>query len=158
MHFVCYYCNIYNKNTRFDKPWSIALQILWPRRQKGWMVNTRPRPLYPRERSDTHCIGGWVGYWVGLDRWGISRPIGIRYSERPSRSKPLHRLPKERDLAAVSCFVAGTDWYRAVGANIRFVVLCFLLLVTTNLRAAVLWVELNGVMPIVAGRGLSVLI
>jgi hypothetical protein len=26
-----------------------------------WVVNTRPRPLYPGERPGTHCIGGWVG-------------------------------------------------------------------------------------------------
>ena len=26
-----------------------------------------PRPLYPRERPDTHCIGGWVGPRSGLD-------------------------------------------------------------------------------------------
>jgi hypothetical protein len=27
----------------------------------GWVVNVRPRPLYPRERPGTHYIGGWVG-------------------------------------------------------------------------------------------------
>ena len=27
----------------------------------GWVVNAMPRPLFPRERPDTHCIGGWVG-------------------------------------------------------------------------------------------------
>ena len=26
----------------------------------GWVVNATPRPLYPRERPDTQCIGGWV--------------------------------------------------------------------------------------------------
>ena len=24
----------------------------------GWVVNATPRPLYPRERLGTHCIGG----------------------------------------------------------------------------------------------------
>ena len=33
----------------------------------GWVVNTTPRPLYPRERPGTHCIGGWVGPRAGLD-------------------------------------------------------------------------------------------
>jgi hypothetical protein len=33
----------------------------------GWVVNATPRPLYPRERSDTHSIGGWVGPRAGLD-------------------------------------------------------------------------------------------
>jgi hypothetical protein len=27
----------------------------------GWVVNVTPRPLFPRERPGTHCIGGWVG-------------------------------------------------------------------------------------------------
>jgi hypothetical protein len=38
------------------------------------VVNATPRPLYPRERPDTHCTGGWVGLRAGLDRWGKSRP------------------------------------------------------------------------------------
>jgi len=33
----------------------------------GWVVNVKPRPLYPRERPDTHFIGGWVDPRVGLD-------------------------------------------------------------------------------------------
>jgi len=40
----------------------------------GWVFNATPRPLYPRERSGTHCIGGWVGLRVGLDGCGKSRP------------------------------------------------------------------------------------
>ena len=39
----------------------------------GWVVNATPRPLYPRERPGTHCIGGWVGLRAGLDRCGKSR-------------------------------------------------------------------------------------
>jgi len=39
----------------------------------GWVVNATPRPLYPRERRGTHCIGGWVGPRAGLDRCGKSR-------------------------------------------------------------------------------------
>jgi len=26
----------------------------------GWVVNATLRPIYPRERPGTHCIGGWV--------------------------------------------------------------------------------------------------
>jgi len=33
-----------------------------------------PAALYPRERPGTHCTGGWVGPWAGLDRCGKSRP------------------------------------------------------------------------------------
>jgi hypothetical protein len=38
----------------------------------GWVFNVTLRPLYPRERPGTHCIGGWVGLRAGLD--GKSRP------------------------------------------------------------------------------------
>ena len=40
------------------------------------MVNVTSRPLYPRERPSTHCIGGWVGLTAGLDGCGKSRPHG----------------------------------------------------------------------------------
>ena len=40
----------------------------------GWVVNATPRPLYPRERPDTHCIGGWVSPRAGLEGCGKSRP------------------------------------------------------------------------------------
>jgi len=33
----------------------------------GWVVNATPRPLYPRERPGTLCMGGWVGSRAGLD-------------------------------------------------------------------------------------------
>ena len=38
------------------------------------LPNLRPRPLYPRERPGTHCIGGWVGPRAGLNGCGKSRP------------------------------------------------------------------------------------
>ena len=38
------------------------------------LVNATPRPLNPRERSGTHCIGSRVGPRVGLDGYGKSRP------------------------------------------------------------------------------------
>jgi len=38
-----------------------------------WVVNATPRPLWPRERFDTHCIGGWEGPRAGLDGYGKSR-------------------------------------------------------------------------------------
>ena len=40
----------------------------------GWVVNATPRPLYPRERPGTHCIGGWVDPRAGLDGCGESHP------------------------------------------------------------------------------------
>jgi len=39
-----------------------------------WVVNATPRPLYPRQRPVTRCVGGWVGPSVGLDGCGKSRP------------------------------------------------------------------------------------
>jgi hypothetical protein len=41
----------------------------------GWVVNATPRPIYPLEKPLTHCIGGWVGPWAGLDGYGKSRPL-----------------------------------------------------------------------------------
>jgi hypothetical protein len=38
------------------------------------VVNTTPRPLYPRKRLGINCIGGWVGPRAGLDGRGKSRP------------------------------------------------------------------------------------
>ena len=40
---------------------------------RGWVVSTTPRPLYPWERPGTHCTGGWVGPRAGLDGCGKSR-------------------------------------------------------------------------------------
>jgi hypothetical protein len=48
---------------------SVYLGTRW-----GWVVNTTPRPLCPRERPGTHCTGGWVGLGAGLDRCGKPRP------------------------------------------------------------------------------------
>ena len=41
----------------------------------GWVVNDTPRPLYPRERAGTHCIGGWVGSRAGVDMRGKPRSL-----------------------------------------------------------------------------------
>src|SRR5215510_3274133 len=45
----------------------IALSFLDLGARRGWVLSTTPRPLYPRERSGTHCTGGWVGPRAGLD-------------------------------------------------------------------------------------------
>jgi len=39
-----------------------------------WGLAPRSGRLYPRERPDTHCTGGWVGPRADLDRCGKSRP------------------------------------------------------------------------------------
>ena len=56
----------------------------------GWVVNATPRPLYPREWSCTHCIGGWVGP-VSTGAENLA-PTGIRSPDRPARSESLYRL------------------------------------------------------------------
>jgi len=38
--------------------------------RRRWVVNATPRPLYPQERPDTHCNGGWVDLRAGLDVCG----------------------------------------------------------------------------------------
>ena len=58
----------------------------------GWVVSTTPRSLYRRERTGTHCTGGWVGPRVGLDGYGKCCPTGIRSPDRPARSESLYRL------------------------------------------------------------------
>ena len=40
----------------------------------GWLVKPTPRPLDPRDRAGTHCVGGWVSPKAGLDICGKSRP------------------------------------------------------------------------------------
>ena len=57
----------------------------------GWVVNATLRPLYPRERPDTHCIGGWVGPGGRPGRMRkISLPTGIRSPDCPARSVSLY--------------------------------------------------------------------
>jgi hypothetical protein len=54
----------------------------------GWVVNTTPRPLYPRERPGTHYIGGCVDPRAGLDGCGKSCPHRDSITG-PSSSEPV---------------------------------------------------------------------
>ena len=57
-----------------------------------WVVNTTPRPLYPRERSGNHCYEvGWATgpAWTGAENLA---PTGIRSPDRPVRKESLYRL------------------------------------------------------------------
>ena len=57
------------------------------------MVNATPRPLYPRERPGTHCIGIWLGPRAGLDGCGKSCP---HRDSIPGPSSPLRvAIPTE---------------------------------------------------------------
>ena len=56
----------------------------------GLVVNAKIRPLYPRERPGTQCIGSWVSPRGRSRRvWKISPPTGIRSPDRPTRRKSL---------------------------------------------------------------------
>jgi len=55
----------------------------------GWVVIATPRPLYPLERPGTHYIGGWVDPRSNVDRYGKSRPTGIRSLDCPAYSESL---------------------------------------------------------------------
>jgi hypothetical protein len=44
----------------------------------------------PRERPVVHCMGVWVGPRAGLDECRKYNLTGIRYPERPVRSKSLY--------------------------------------------------------------------
>jgi len=42
--------------------------------EKGEGQRHAPAALYPRERTGTHCTGGWLGPRAGLEMCGKSRP------------------------------------------------------------------------------------
>ena len=81
-------------STPYNRPWrhrgeyrySCTLLFNVGARWK-WVVNATPRPLYPRERPGTHCIGGRVSPRAGLDWSGNSPPPGIRSPDSPACSK-----------------------------------------------------------------------
>jgi len=39
------------------------------------------------KRSDIHCIGGWMGLGVNLDRHGKSRSTGVRIPDHSAHRK-----------------------------------------------------------------------
>jgi hypothetical protein len=61
--------------------------------RRGWVVNARPRPLYPRERDPVPIVqeSEWAPgpVWTGAKNLALT---GIRYTERPVCSESLHRL------------------------------------------------------------------
>jgi len=50
-----------------------------------WVVNAKPRPLYPWVRPGIQCIGDWVGLRAGLDEYGKSRAL---WDSIPGLSSP----------------------------------------------------------------------
>jgi hypothetical protein len=74
-----------------------------------WVVNATLRPLYPWERSGTHCMGGWVGPTAGLDGCVKSRPSpGFRPVRSSTISTQTSKLtpppiPNTKPLNTVPC-------------------------------------------------------
>ena len=87
------------------------------------MVNAKPRPLYPRERHGTHCIGDWVGLRAGLDRCGKSRPhrdfiLGPSSPLRVAIPTTLSRLLLALDyLCKYWIYVCSAQMTKATGTN-----------------------------------------
>jgi hypothetical protein len=70
----------------------IVLLVLDLGARKGWVVITTLRPLYPGERTGTHCTEGWGAPGpIGTCAKNIA-PTGIRSPDRPARSESLYRL------------------------------------------------------------------
>jgi hypothetical protein len=88
-----------------------------------WVVNATPRPLYPRERPSTYCIGGCVCPKTGLDGSGKSRATGIRSPDCRTLSESLYRLcypgPQIKYIN-----VSSTKWLDVIGY--RLIVYCVL--------------------------------
>jgi hypothetical protein len=68
-----------------------------------WVVNTRPRLLYPWERPVTHSIGGWVGLRADLDGCVKSHP---HQDSIPEPSSLLGSLIFQDIAACPTVFVA----------------------------------------------------
>ena len=62
----------------------------------GWVVNATSQPLYPRERTGTHCVGGWVGPRARLHANGNPSPTGIGFPDRSARSYTDCGIPTPR--------------------------------------------------------------
>ena len=72
---------------------SIALLFLQSWYQIGVLINTTPQPLYLRGKwPDIHYTEGWVSARASLDRYGKTRPTGIRSLDRPARRRSLYWL------------------------------------------------------------------
>ena len=72
---------------------AVALYIrTQPGARREWVVNARPRPLYPGKETRLPFYRSWVGFWADLDGYGKSRPTGFRTPDRPARSESLYWL------------------------------------------------------------------
>jgi len=83
-----------------------------------------PAALYPRERPDTHFIGGWVGPRAGMEG-GKSRPYRDSIPDRPDRSSVA--IPTELP-ATPHIYIWGGggtrwhSWFKHCATSPKFVV------------------------------------
>jgi hypothetical protein len=75
-----------------EEEWRCSYTLSLTSAIDGWVVNATLRPLYPRERPGTHCIGGWVGPRAGLDGCGKSRLPRVWSLDGPACNESLYRL------------------------------------------------------------------
>jgi hypothetical protein len=62
----------------------IALFFLDLGARRGWVVNTTPQPLYPRERPGTHCTGNMPQLFKTKIRNFNSLQITEQFAKSPS--------------------------------------------------------------------------
>ena len=111
--FSCYTLYIFNIH-------SLSFFNLGARWQ--WVVNATTRLFYPRARSGTHCIGGWVGHRAILDGCGNLATTGLWSPNRAARSESLLYV---NCLCRwwVSSISLGTFWDRILLDHDRFNIL-----------------------------------
>ena len=71
-----------------------------------------PAALYPRERTGTHCTGGWVGPGPVWTRAENITPTGIRSLDRPARSQSLYRLRYPAHSYVILIALPRQQWLR----------------------------------------------
>jgi hypothetical protein len=74
-----------------------------PGARRGWVVNAKPLPLYPREKTRYPFYRRPVGLGAGLDGSGKSRHTRVRIPDPTARSESLYRLryPGSRNIIII---------------------------------------------------------
>jgi hypothetical protein len=95
----------------------------------GWVVNSTPRPLYPRERDPVPIVydAGWAPGPVWTAAKNLA-PTGIRSPDRRARSESLYRLSypgplhiyDDSHLTKRPCFNPMDSWWRKWTCDVVF--------------------------------------
>jgi hypothetical protein len=89
-----------NRGSKCTPPFIIKLGTRWRK-----VVNFTPRPLHPREKTDTHLIGGWVGPRALLD---VSRrEKSLEHTGIRTRGEKCRWMVTPVDL---SCWKTTVSW------------------------------------------------